>query len=114
MKQRYRRIVVKLGTNLLTDGDQLDIEQIGGIVAQVAQLRQAGTEVIVVTSGAVAAGRARLGVTQRRRDIPFRGVLAAVGQGRLIAAGPEKLMVFGPSAASPHSADQPAQVSSNN
>ena len=86
MKQRYRRIVVKLGTNLLTDGDQLDMEQIGGIVAQIAALRQAGTEVIVVTSGAVAAGRARLGVAQRRRDIPFRGVLAAVGQGRLMQA----------------------------
>ncbi len=86
MKQRYRRIVVKLGTNLLTDGDLLDMEQIGGIVAQIAALRQAGTEVIVVTSGAVAAGRARLGVAQRRRDIPFRGVLAAIGQGRLMQA----------------------------
>ena len=41
MKQRYRRIVVKLGTNLLTDGDQLDMEQIGGIVAQIATLRDA-------------------------------------------------------------------------
>ncbi|HEX5139454.1 MAG TPA: glutamate 5-kinase, partial [Dehalococcoidia bacterium] len=61
MKQRYRRIVAKLGTSLLTDGDQLDIEQIGRIVSQIAKLRQLGTEVILVTSGAVAAGRSRLG-----------------------------------------------------
>jgi glutamate 5-kinase len=86
MKQRYRRIVAKLGTSLLTDGDRLDIEQIGRIVSQIAKLRQLGTEVILVTSGAVAAGRSRLGITRRRRDIPFRQVLAAVGQGRLMQA----------------------------
>ena len=86
MKKRYKRIVVKLGTNLITRDDRLDLEAIGRIVAQVAQLRRDGVEVIVVTSGAVAAGRSRLGVTRQRRDIPFRQVLASVGQGQLMQA----------------------------
>ena len=87
MKKRYKRIVAKLGTNLITSEDRLDMETLGRLVAQVAQLRRSGVEVIVVTSGAVAAGRSRLGVTRRRRrDIPYRQVLAAVGQGQLMEA----------------------------
>jgi glutamate 5-kinase len=87
MKKRYRRIVAKFGTNLLTNGgDELNIEHMQQLVAQVAALRQAGVEVIVVSSGAVAAGRSRLGITRNRRDIPFRQVLAAVGQGQLMQA----------------------------
>ena len=86
MKKRYKRIVAKLGTNLITAGDRLDMETLGRLVAQVAELRRGGVEVIVVTSGAVAAGRSRLGVTRRRRDIPFRQVLASVGQGQLMQA----------------------------
>ena len=58
----------------------------GQLVSQVAALRQAGVEVIIVSSGAVAAGRSKLGITKNRRDIPFRQVLAAVGQGQLMQA----------------------------
>ncbi|MGE0059587.1 MAG: glutamate 5-kinase [Dehalococcoidia bacterium] len=87
MKRRYRRIVAKFGTNLLTNGsDSLDLEQIGSLVDQVAALRKEGIEVVVVTSGAVAAGRARLGVSRVRRDVPFRQVLASVGQSQLMQA----------------------------
>jgi glutamate 5-kinase len=86
MRRRYRRIVAKFGTSLLTDGEQLNLEHMGQLVSQVAALRQAGVEVIVVSSGAVAAGRSKLGITKNRRDIPFRQVLAAVGQGQLMQA----------------------------
>jgi glutamate 5-kinase len=87
MKRRYKRVIAKLGTNLLTSGsEQLDLDRIRSIVDQVAQLRRDGAEVIVVTSGAVAAGRSRLGVTRVRRDIPFRQVLASVGQSQLMQA----------------------------
>ncbi|MPZ49199.1 MAG: glutamate 5-kinase [Dehalococcoidia bacterium] len=87
MKRRYRRIIAKFGTNLLTNGkDQLDLALIKSLVDQVAQLQRDGVQVIVVTSGAVAAGRARLGVSRPRRDIPFRQVLASVGQGQLMQA----------------------------
>jgi glutamate 5-kinase len=86
-KRRYRRVVAKLGTNLLTNsGDRLDLEQMERLVDQVARLHQEGTQVIVVTSGAVAAGRAKLGVTKAARDVPFRQVLAAVGQSQLMQA----------------------------
>ena len=86
-KLRYRRVVAKLGTNLLTGGqDNLDLSQIESIVGQVARLHEQGAEVIIVTSGAVAAGRSRLGARRPRRDIPFRQVLAAIGQTNLMNA----------------------------
>src|SRR6478672_11107036 len=87
MKKRYKRVIVKFGTNLLTHGTtELNLEQIDVLTTQVAKLRNDGLEVIVVSSGAVAAGRAKLGVARLRRDIPFRQVLAAVGQGQLMQA----------------------------
>lgn len=88
-----RRIVAKFGTNLLTGGaDKLDLKVISALVAQVAALRQQGVDVIVVTSGAIAAGRERLdslearsdGRRARRKDIPYRQVLASVGQSHLM------------------------------
>jgi glutamate 5-kinase len=83
----YRRLVAKLGTNLLTAGsDRLDLEVMSAIVGQVARLHQSGNEVIVVTSGAITAGRNRLGALPRRRDIPVRQVLSAVGQSYLMQA----------------------------
>ena len=84
---RYRRIVAKLGTNLLTSGgEQLDLARIRSLIDQVARLHERGSEVIVVTSGAVAAGRARLGVARAGRGIPFRQVLASIGQSQLMQA----------------------------
>ena len=87
MKRRYKRIVAKFGTNLLTgESDSLDLQQIKVLVDQVAQLRRDNVDVIVVTSGAVAAGRARLGLSATRKDVSFRQVLAAIGQGQLMQA----------------------------
>ena len=81
----YKRIVVKAGTNLLTGGaDHLDLTVMAALVDQVAHLRQTGHEVLLVTSGAIAAGRHALGLPQERRGVPFRQVLAAVGQSRLM------------------------------
>ncbi len=84
---RYKRIVAKLGTNVLTAGtDRLDLEVMSALVGQVARLHKRGADVIVVTSGAIAAGRHRLGIQRDRKDIPFRQVLAAVGQSDLMQA----------------------------
>jgi glutamate 5-kinase len=84
-KLRYKRIVAKLGTNLLTaGGESIDESVVGRIVDQTARLWREGAELIIVTSGAVAAGRARLGAVRPRRDIPFRQVLASVGQSQLM------------------------------
>jgi len=84
---RYHRIVAKLGTNVLTAGtDRLDTDVMASLVGQVARLRKAAAEVLVVTSGAIAAGRHRLGVSRDRKEMPFRQMLAAVGQSDLMQA----------------------------
>ena len=81
----YKRIVVKLGTNLLTsDSSRLDDSIMAGLVSQVAQLHGKGREIVIVTSGAIAAGRHKLGLTRDSRGVPFKQVLASVGQSRLM------------------------------
>lgn len=80
-----QRIVVKLGTSTLTAGTrQLNHQRILEVVQQVARLHQAGHEMIVVTSGAQAAGREALGFPDLGRSVPAKQMLSAVGQGRLM------------------------------
>ena len=80
------RIVVKLGTGVLTDSrkqpDQAQLEQ---LVAQVAALRKAGMEIVLVTSGAVGAGMGALGCEKRPKELPLLSACAAIGQSRLMA-----------------------------
>ena len=81
----YHRVIVKLGTSLLTGGsDCLDEKVIANLADQVARLQKRGLELLIVSSGAIAAGRDRLGLDKERRDIPYRQVLASIGQGRLM------------------------------
>lgn len=81
------RIVVKLGTGVLTDSRKLiDPAQLAQLVGQVAVLRRAGKEVVLVTSGAVGAGMGALGYESRPTDLAEKQACAAVGQSRLMAA----------------------------
>jgi glutamate 5-kinase len=81
----YRRIVAKFGTSLLTAGtNRLNIERMTDLVKQIAQLHNQGMEVVIVTSGAIAAGRERLGLTKKAKGVALKQVLASVGQGRLM------------------------------
>jgi glutamate 5-kinase len=81
----YKRLIAKFGTNLLTGGTgHLDLSIMSSLVDQVTQLHQQGHEIIIVSSGAVAAGRQKLGLTRERKDIPFKQVLASVGQNQLM------------------------------
>ncbi|MBU2536561.1 MAG: glutamate 5-kinase [Chloroflexi bacterium] len=83
--QCCQRMVVKLGTSLLTGGsDRLDRAMMSRLVAQVAQLHQQGVEMLVVSSGAMAAGRHRLNLTRKIKNIPFKQVLCSVGQSHLM------------------------------
>ena len=67
---RPRRVVVKLGTGVLTSGiGQLDTARISAIARELADLRSAGTEVIVVSSGAVGLGMGALGLARRPREV---------------------------------------------
>ncbi|GIV97877.1 MAG: glutamate 5-kinase [Herpetosiphonaceae bacterium] len=81
----YRRVVIKLGTSVLTAGtDRLNRPRMVELVRQIAALRERGVEPILVTSGAVLAGWEQLGFPQRRRTLGEKQLLAAVGQGRLM------------------------------
>jgi glutamate 5-kinase len=80
-----RRIVVKLGTGVLTSGvGQLDNARIASVCAEIASLRQQGTEVIVVSSGAVGLGMGRLALAKRPKDLSKKQACAAVGQSLLM------------------------------
>ena len=100
-ERQRRRLVVKCGTNLLTAGTgRLDRGVMASIAAQVAAVRDLDCEVIVVTSGAIAAGRARLGDRAARpRHLTRRQVLAAVGQAQLFWYWDELLAGHGITAA---------------
>lgn len=82
------RIVVKLGTSVLTAGtDRLNRPYMVGLARQVAALRDRGVQVLLVSSGAVAAGRERLGASPGQRakaNVPLKQMFAAVGQSRLM------------------------------
>ncbi len=80
-----RRIVVKLGTQLLSHaGGKLDLRYIKRMTKQIAALRKRGFEITVVSSGAIGAGCAELGLDKRPRDVASLQAIAAVGQRRLM------------------------------
>ena len=96
----YQRIVVKAGTGILTDtagATGLNLAVLQDLVRQICQLHQTPCEVLLVTSGAIAAGRAALDSEYRQigRDIPSRQVMAAVGQSRLMQTYQEMFEVHG-------------------
>ncbi|MCC8035990.1 MAG: glutamate 5-kinase [Rikenellaceae bacterium] len=87
MKERsYGRVVVKIGSNVLSREDgTLDVTRMSSLVDQIAALHRAGTEFIVVSSGAVASGRGELGPRAGRLDtVSSRQLFSAVGQAKLI------------------------------
>jgi glutamate 5-kinase len=80
-----RRVVVKLGTGVLTSGiGQLDTGRIADVCAQIAALRASGSEVIVVSSGAVGLGMGRLGLKRRPAEVTKKQACAAIGQSLLM------------------------------
>jgi len=81
---RARRIVVKVGSSILTRDGKLRDRVFGEIARQVSALQDAGREVVVVSSGAIAIGSRRLGWTHPGRSIPEKQAAAAVGQIGLI------------------------------
>ena len=87
---RYRRIVAKFGTSLLTAGsDRLDLEAMSRLVGQVVRLRAMGVQVVVVSSGALAAGRHRLSRRLGDGHVPSRQAFASVGQSHLMQSWDE-------------------------
>ncbi|MGZ6737726.1 MAG: glutamate 5-kinase [Nocardioides sp.] len=85
---RARRLVVKVGSSSLTgaDGGSLDESRLVAIVDALAARRLAGQQVVLVSSGAIAAGIGPLGLARRPHDLATQQAAASVGQGALVAA----------------------------
>lgn len=89
-------LVVKLGTSVLTGGARrLNRAHIVELVRQCAQLHAAGHRIVIVTSGAIAAGREHLGYPELPATIASRQLLAAVGQSRLIQLWEQLFSIYG-------------------
>jgi glutamate 5-kinase len=82
---RTRRLVVKLGSSIVATPSGVSTEQLGRISAELCALLEQGFEIVVVTSGARAAGLARLGLKKLPKKIPEQQAAAAIGQIRLMA-----------------------------
>lgn len=96
MKNKYRKIVVKIGTNVITgENGLLDINVIENIVFQIAELKKQKIEVIVVSSGAMGAGRSLIKLSEKSNDVVRRQILASVGQPRLIHTYSELFSGYG-------------------
>ena len=80
-----RRVVVKVGSSSLTQaGAGIDDARIASLAAVLSNRREAGVEVVLVSSGAIAAGLGPLGLSTRPRDLATQQAAASVGQGLLI------------------------------
>ena len=77
---KARRVIVKVGSNVLTEDLGLNIKAIRSIARQICKLHDDGREVILVSSGAMASGVKKIGLSKRPEEIPKRQAVAAVGQ----------------------------------
>lgn len=85
MSYSYQRIVVKIGSNVLTLPNGLpDLERISALVDQITVLKKRGIEVILISSGAVASGRSMINVPEKSGNVATRQLLASIGQIKLI------------------------------
>ena len=86
MQIKFKRIAIKIGSNVLAKADgSLNVARITNLVEQIASLQKAGTEVIVVSSGAVAAGRGEVAVSKKTDLVAAKQLWAAVGQVKLMS-----------------------------
>src|SRR5688572_772219 len=85
MSRKVKRLVVKIGSSLLTqDGGHLDSRRMARFAQELAALRKGGVDVVLVTSGAIAAGTSALGWSHRPHAMGQKQAAAAVGQIRLM------------------------------
>lgn len=93
--KKYKKIVVKFGTSSLTHNTKkLSRRHILEFVRQVAILHESGMQVVIVTSGAIAAGREVIPEPLVDRSVPLKQMFAAVGQGRLMQVWSEMFALF--------------------
>jgi glutamate 5-kinase len=79
-----KKILIKIGSAVLTGADGLDLKIINSLVTEMSELVHQGYSVVLVTSGAIASGKHRLNITGKLKSMPEKQAAAAVGQGRLM------------------------------
>jgi len=91
-----KRVVIKVGTNVLTgEKGRLDEAKIEELARQVKEVHLKGLDVAIVTSGAIGAGVAELGLSERPKEIPLEQAAASVGQCHLIRVYDENFRKYG-------------------
>jgi len=85
LEKNYKRIVIKIGSSLFySDKKKLDFRVLGSLIEQVAALTQKNTEVVLVSSGAIALGMSVLNLQTRPKKLSYLQAIAAVGQNELM------------------------------
>jgi glutamate 5-kinase len=79
-----KRVLIKIGSGVLTGKDGLDLGIVEQLVDEMAGLKARGIHIVIVTSGAVASGKHRMGIARKLRNMPEKQAAAAIGQGRLM------------------------------
>jgi glutamate 5-kinase len=82
--QNVKKIIIKIGSAVLTGADGLDLQIIEQLVDEIAELTRKGHHVVIVTSGAIASGKHRMGISGPLKSMPQKQAAAAIGQGRLM------------------------------
>ena len=91
-----RTIVVKVGSSSLTDASgHLDVQKLRALVSAISHVQMMGAHVVLVSSGAIAAGFGLLGFGERPKDVPTQQATASVGQGLLMAQYEAAFAQFG-------------------
>ena len=91
-----QRIVIKIGTSTLTGGSKnLSAPRLVDLARQLSTLQSENTQVVLVSSGAIAAGREELGFPSLPKQLPAKQMLAAVGQPRLMAMYEKYFSIYG-------------------
>lgn len=92
---QIRRVVIKIGSGVLTAADGLNLPVIEALSYQISRLMDKGLEVLLVSSGAMASGQKKIGLSKRPDEIPKRQAVAAVGQAGLILEYEKAFAAYG-------------------
>jgi glutamate 5-kinase len=82
---KAKRVVIKIGTNVLTKDDGIDCDYVGGVAEQINALLKTGRQVVIVTSGAIGMGCVRMSINKRPKETRMQQACAAIGQPMLMA-----------------------------
>ncbi|MEI6315867.1 MAG: glutamate 5-kinase, partial [Syntrophus sp. (in: bacteria)] len=79
-----KKVLIKIGSAVLTGDNGLDLNIIEELVDEIVDLKKRGYHIVIVTSGAIASGKHRMGISGPLKSMPQKQAAAAIGQGRLM------------------------------